>query len=82
MVRVLLVALSLALLVAQDSRAQTQCPEVPFHLLVPFNYPCPLHPRVCRTDYGQCRLGVGVNPGARCQCWATNGVWYPGICIR
>ena len=82
MVRVLIVALSLAVLVAQDSRAQTQCPEIPFHLLVPFTYPCPLHPRVCRTDYGHCRLGVGVKPGTPCYCWATNGVWYPGVCSR
>lgn len=82
MVRILIVALSLALLVAQDSRAQAQCPELPMHMLVAFNYPCPLHPRVCRTDYGLCRIGVGVSPGAPCFCQASNRLWYQGVCIR
>jgi len=35
-VLILIVALPLALLVAHDSPAQTQCPELPFYLLVPF----------------------------------------------
>jgi|RhiMetStandDraft_4_1073278.scaffolds.fasta_scaffold628754_1 hypothetical protein len=59
-----------------------QCPELPFFVLVPFNYPCILHPRVCRTDYGLCRLEAGVNPGAPCACRAYNGMWLQGICIR
>ena len=84
MVRVLILiaALLLALLVAQDSPAQTQCPELPFYALVPFNYPCPIHPRVCRTDYGYCRLPTGVRPGTPCACQASNGVWYQGIGTR
>jgi hypothetical protein len=80
MMRVILVAVMFALVLAQDAPAQP-CPELPFHLLVPFNYPCIVHPRVGRTDYGQCRLGVGVRPGTLCQCWANNGYWYPGVCI-
>lgn len=83
--RALLVALSLALLATRDGHAQptVRCPELPFNLLVAFTYPCPIHPRVCRTDYGQCRLGVGIRPGTPCQCWAsTTGQWYPGVCIR
>jgi len=82
MTRIVVLALSLALLLAQDTPAQTQCPELPFHVLVPFNYPCPIFPRVCRTDYGLCRIGVGVQPGAPCGCYAANGVLYPGVCIR
>ena len=55
----------------------------PFNLLVGFNYPCPIHPRVCSTQYGLCRLGTGIRPGTPCQCWASsNGLWYPGVCIR
>jgi hypothetical protein len=83
--RALLVALSLALLLARDGDAQPelQCPDLPFYLLVGFNYPCPIAPRVCRVDYGQCRLGIGIRPGTPCQCWASsNGLWYPGVCIR
>ena len=55
---------------------------IEFFVLVPFNYPCILHPRVCRTDYGLCRLEAGVNPGAPCACRAYNGMWLQGICIR
>ncbi|HEX9420242.1 MAG TPA: hypothetical protein VGA81_14395 [Methylomirabilota bacterium] len=83
--RALLMAVSLALLLARDGDAQTelQCPELSFYLLVGFNYPCPIAPRVCRTDYGQCRIGIGIRPGTPCQCWASsNGLWYPGVCIR
>jgi len=75
-------ALVLALLVAQDSRAQQECPELPFNVLVPFDYPCRITPRVCRTEYGLCRLGAGVAPGTPCYCYAANGVAYPGVCIR
>jgi len=82
MIKISLVVVSLALLLAQDSPAQPQCPELDFYLLVPFSYPCPIHPRVCRTDYGYCRIGTGIKPGTPCQCWATNGVWYPGVCSR
>jgi len=82
MMRALIVALALAVLAAEDSPAQTQCPELPFYLLVPFTYPCPIHPRVCRTDYGYCRLGTGVKPGTPCHCQASNGAWYPGTCSR
>jgi len=81
MLRLVLLALSLALLVAQDTPAQ-QCPEMPFNVLVPFDYPCPIHPRLCRTDYGLCRLGLGVSPGTPCYCYAANGVAYPGVCVR
>ena len=83
--RVLLMALSLALLLARDGDAQPElnCPDLQFNLLVGFNYPCPISPRVCSTQYGLCRLGVGVLPGTPCQCWASsNGLWYPGVCIR
>lgn len=62
--------------------APPQCPELPLFVLVPFNYPCIIHPRVCRTDYGLCRLEVGANPGAPCACRAYNGMWFQGICIR
>jgi hypothetical protein len=48
----------IALLVAPDTPAQPPCPELPFNVLVPFNYPCPIFPRVCSTDYGRCRLGM------------------------
>ena len=85
MLRALLVAASLALLLARDGDAQSPppCPELPFNLLVAFNYPCLIAPRVYRTDYGQCRLGIGIRPGMPCQCWApSNGLWYPGVCIR
>jgi hypothetical protein len=74
--------LMVALLAASDSPAQEQCPELPFFVLVPFNYPCIIHPRVCRTDYGQCRLEAGVKPGTPCACRAANGAWIQGICIR
>ena len=74
MPRALLVALSLAVLLARDGDAQSPppCPELPFNLLVAFNYPCPIAPRVCRTDYGLCRLGIGIRPGTPCQCWASS----------
>lgn len=74
MLRALLVPLSLALLLARDGDAQPelQCPDLPFYLLVGFNYPCPIAPRVCRVDYGQCRLGIGIRPGTPCQCWASS----------
>ena len=83
MSRLSLAGLLFALLLARDSAAQfAQCPELPFYVLVPFNYPCPIHPRVCRTDYGHCRIGVGIQPGTPCQCVAANGQWYPGVCSR
>jgi hypothetical protein len=82
MLRGMLLALALALLVAQDTPAQQQCPDIPFNVLVPFSWPCPILPRMCRTDYGVCRVGVGVAPGTPCSCQAANGVWYPGVCIR
>ena len=74
--------LVLALLTASDGFAQQDCPELPFYVLVPFNYPCVIHPRVCRTDYGQCRLEAGALPGAPCVCRAYNGAWFQGVCIR
>ena len=72
LLRALLVAVSLALLLARDGDAQTelQCPELPFSLLVSFSYPCPIAPRVCRTDYGQCR--IGIQPGTPCRCRASS----------
>ena len=82
MSRLAVVIVSLTLLLAQGSSAQPQCPELPFYALVPFSYPCPIHPRVCRTDYGYCRIGTGILPGTPCQCQAPNGLWYPGICSR
>jgi hypothetical protein len=83
MIRALLLVLALAfaLLLAQDTPAQ-ECPELPFNVLVPFNYPCPIMPRLCRTDYGLCRLGIGISPGTPCYCYAYNGVAYPGVCVR
>jgi hypothetical protein len=83
MSRLSMAVLLFALLLARDSAAQfAQCPELPFYVLVPFNYPCPIHPRMCRTDYGYCRIGVGIQPGTPCQCIAANGQWYPGVCSR
>jgi hypothetical protein len=82
MTRIGLLTLALALLLAQDTPAQSQCPELPFNVLVPFSYPCPILPRVCRTDYGLCRLGIGIQPGTPCGCYAFNGVLYPGVCVR
>jgi hypothetical protein len=81
MSRLSIAVVVLALLFAQDSAAQS-CPELPFYVLVPFNYPCPIHPRVCRTDYGFCRIGVGIQPGTPCQCVAATGQWFPGVCSR
>ena len=81
--RLVLLGLALTLLLAHDSRAQQQeCPDLPFNVLVPFNYPCPVFPRVCRTEYGLCRLGIGIVPGTPCYCFAYNGVAYPGVCVR
>ena len=81
MMRIVLLALALALLAAQDTPAQ-QCADLPFNVLVPFNYPCPIYPRVCSTQYGLCRLGLGIQPGTPCYCYAANGVAYPGVCLR
>ena len=81
--RLALLGLALTLVLAQDSPAQQQqCPELPFNVLVPFNYPCPISPRVCRTEYGLCLLGIGILPGTPCYCYAYNGVAYPGVCAR
>jgi hypothetical protein len=74
--------LIVALVTVSDGFAQQQCPELPFFVLVPFNYPCVIHPRVCRTDYGLCRLETGVKPGTPCACRPYNGSWFQGVCIR
>ena len=82
MSRIAALALITALAMAGDAPAQTQCPELPFNVLVPFNYPCPIHPRVCHTDYGYCRLPWNVQPGTPCSCQAANGAWVSGLCRR
>lgn len=79
---IVMLVLMIIVFMARDTPAQTQCPELPFYLLVPFTYACPIHPRVCHTDYGYCRLPWGVQPGTPCSCLAANGVWLPGLCRR
>ena len=79
---IVMLVLMIILFVARDTPAQTGCPELQFYVLVPFNYPCPIHPRVCHTDYGYCRLPIGVLPGTPCSCVAANGFWVPGLCRR
>ena len=80
--RVAMLLLIGTLTVAGEAPAQTQCPELPFYVLVPFNYPCPIHPRVCHTQYGYCRLPVGIRPGTPCSCLAANGAQLSGVCLR
>ena len=82
MSRIAALALITALAMAGDAPAQTQCPELPFNVLVPFTYPCPIHPRVCHTEYGYCRLPWNVQPGTPCSCQAANGAWVSGLCRR
>lgn len=79
--RLVLLTLIASLLLAGDTPAQ-QCPELPFYVLVPFNYPCYIHPRSCRTDYGLCRIDFRFKPGAPCACQAANGAWLQGVCIH
>ena len=74
--------LIIALAVAGEAPAQAPCPELAFYALVPFTYPFPIHPRVCRTEYGNCRLPWGVQPRTPCSCQAVNGAWLPGVCLR
>ena len=80
LITILVVVIAFA--VAGEAPAETGCPELPFYVLVPFNYPCPIHPRVCHTDYGYCRLPASIQPGTPCSCRAYNGAWLAGVCRR
>ena len=79
---ILLVAAMVLVADVSPGQQPPQCPELPYYQLVPFNSPCHIHPRTCRTDFGLCRVGAGLLPGSPCQCVAANGVWLPGVIIR
>ena len=81
-VRVALLLVVLATLVGSDVKVgHGQCQEAVPYQLLPVTWPCPVIP-TCGTQYGVCRLPYFASAGQPCHCYAGNGVWISGVCIR